>query len=394
MLIVGEKLSYFDYQVLLLCLAGAICMGLMAIEIVLHRFQVLPLLFPGMFTVRERRLFFFTFDISDGQKGKKVRADAKMLIRMTLFIVLSYLWHHCVLSTSQQVGTEFPEAQCAEESICFMSELHVLTMFTRQHEVIDCEGARETFPDRVVVSCLKFIPPSATTWLMHLAISHSITQLNFKLFEIFVWISGNSLYFRRGIGFLSFITFAASVSLFFYEPLFGELVSSWLSFVMSFSIPVFLYTTWKSSNTLEELWMEESQRVQRHIEERLNSAFVDIEAEAARLVVDETPRDTGAAPNRPTYRAKFATYASRGAFSRNFKQFLSKKMGTRGRSLRSSDSSADGSVDERLESPAIPKAVDSKAESGQEESSTLMGRKDDEGNTIGDFQARLANAAD
>merc|ERR1719316_2185806 len=123
--------TYLEYQLLLLCLAGAMCMGLMAIEVTLSRFQVLPLLYPGMFSVRERRFYFFSFDISDGALGKRIRADAKMLIRMTLCIVLSYLWQHCVIETTQQVGTEFPNKQCDDGADCFASNLHFMTFVNR-----------------------------------------------------------------------------------------------------------------------------------------------------------------------------------------------------------------------------------------------------------------------
>jgi len=275
MLFTGAKFSHHEYTALMLCLAGVICTALFFVELALSRFQVLPLLFPGMFSVRDRRFFYFNFDISDGPRGKSIRAEAKMIVRMTICLVLSYLWQHCVLETSQQVGTDFPKSECEKGADCFASTLHFVTFFNRQHEAIDCQD-NEPFANRVVVSCIRFIPPTATTWLMHLAISHSVTQLNFKAFEVLVWIGGNSKWSRRVIGSLVFLSFSAFVGVYF-AGFMTEFVSSWLSFVMSLTIPLFLYTTFRSSKHLQRLWTAEAVQVQTNLEMHLNSAFKDIE---------------------------------------------------------------------------------------------------------------------
>jgi len=278
MVIFGEsspQFSWIEYQALMLCLAGVICTSLFFVEIALNRFQVLPLLFPGMFSVKDRRFYFFNFDISDGVLGKKIRAEAKMACRMTICLVLSYLWQHCVLETTQQVGTEFPKDECLKGADCFASTLHFVTLLSRQYEAIDCKSEAE-FEKRVVVSCIRFIPPTATTWLMHLAISHSVTQLNFKAFEILVWVGGNSKWARRLIGGLIVGSLSTFVGLFF-AGFWTEFVSSWLAFVMSLVIPWFLYTVYKSSKHLQLLWKIEAVKVQRMLELNLNTAFVDIE---------------------------------------------------------------------------------------------------------------------
>lgn len=278
MVVFGEsspQFSWIEYQALMLCLAGLICTSLFFVEIALNRFQVLPLLFPGMFVVKERRFYFFNFDISDGVIGKKIRAEAKMVCRMTICLVLSYLWQHCVLETTQQVGQDFPREECDKGADCFASNLHFVTFFNRQYEAIDCKS-EENFKKRVVVSCIRFIPPTATTWLMHLAISHSVTQLNFKAFEILVWVSGNSKWARRLIVSLIFVSLSTFVSLFFAGVI-TEFVSSWLAFVMSLMIPWFLYTVYKSAKQLERLWKMDAHKVQRDLELHLNIAFLDIE---------------------------------------------------------------------------------------------------------------------
>lgn len=47
---------------------------------------------------------------------------------------------------------------------------------------------------------------------------------------------------------------------------------------MSLSIPAFLYVVYKSSKVLDGLWQEDATRVQKDIEDHLNSAFKDIES--------------------------------------------------------------------------------------------------------------------
>lgn len=251
------RFSYIEYQAIMLFLAGMMVVSLVAVEIALTRFQVLPLLFPGMFSVRERRFYCFSFDLSDGAIGKKIRAEAKMLIRMTLCLVLSYLWQHCVLQTSQDVGVEFPTSQCERGHDCFASELHFVTLFNRQHTAIDCDGPHENFKSQVVVSCIQFVTPEGSLWLMHLAIAHSVTQLNFKAYELLVWIASKSRRTRRCIRLLILLTLLTFLALFFAGIL-SEFVSSWLSFVMSLCIPLFLHIVWKTGHAVEKLWRLEA----------------------------------------------------------------------------------------------------------------------------------------
>eukprot|EP00927_Polykrikos_kofoidii_P041134 TRINITY_DN35051_c0_g1_i1.p1 TRINITY_DN35051_c0_g1~~TRINITY_DN35051_c0_g1_i1.p1 ORF type:complete len:376 (-),score=63.39 TRINITY_DN35051_c0_g1_i1:84-1211(-) len=309
------RFSYLEYQALLLSLAAAMCVGLMVLEVALSRFQVLPLLYPGMFSVRDRRFLFFGFDISNGQMGKRIRGDAKMLIRVTLCVVFSYLWQHCVLEATQQVGTVFPEEQCRLGSDCFASDLDVKVFFNRRFKAIDCKGSPQPFDSPMVVSCIRFITPSATNWFMHLAIAHSVSQLNLKFYELLVWIAGNSARVRRVMCFLVFF----SLSLFLAGLIFGELVatkvmsefvSSWLSFVMCLSIPIFWFTVWTSSTNLQILWRDDAARFQAALDEHLDSAFAEIEEK----ILSTRPVDGDAAASEGSPRARSAgkkTYRER-----------------------------------------------------------------------------------
>lgn len=272
----GEtKFSWYEYQVLMLVQAAMVCASIFFVEMTIKNFQVLPLLFPGMFRVHERRFYFFNHDVSDSSSGKKVRGEAKMILRLTLIGVLSYLWHHCLIETTQQVGKGFPEEQCKNGHDCFASDFSFVTFFNRNQVGIDCDAKHEDFPHRMVVSCIRFVPPTASSWLMHFAISYSVTQLSFKAFELFVWIGGGSLRFRRFLMVMVFIGFSSFVVLYF-GGVWTDFVSTWISFVMNLTIPLFLHSVYKSSILLERLFYEESERLHRNIEERLVDAFEDI----------------------------------------------------------------------------------------------------------------------
>lgn len=261
------QFSYIEYQALMLALAASMCIGFLVIEFTLNRFQVLPLFFPGMFSIRERNFYFFDFKVNDVLIGKYLQREAKMLIRMTLCVVLSYLWQYCVLSTDQVVGEQFPIEQCLAGKDCFASELHFLTLVNRQHQAVNCQDpVKADFPNRVVVSCIKFVKPVASTWLMHLAIAHSVTQLNLKCFELLTWLAGTSRKVRRAIFVLMCLSILLNVILFFSEVM-AEFTSSWLSFVMSFSVPVFLFCVFRSARVLARLSREASHKMTCQVEQ-------------------------------------------------------------------------------------------------------------------------------
>uniref|UniRef100_A0A7S2QF78 Uncharacterized protein n=1 Tax=Zooxanthella nutricula TaxID=1333877 RepID=A0A7S2QF78_9DINO len=249
------------------------CLGLVVVEFTLNRFPVLTVLFPGMFAIRERRFYFFDVEVVDIAIGTKLRDNARMIVRATLCVVLSYLWQHCVLSTEQVVGTNFPENQCLDGQDCFASELHFLTVFKRQHEAVNCSSEEKPdFPSKMVVSCIKFVKPVASTWLMHLAIAHSVTQLNLKVFEILVWVAGNSTVVRRGIFVLMCISVVLVIALFFSGVL-AEFNASWLSFVMTFSLPIFLHSVYRSGKVLQQVTREVSQKIAHQVEEHMEEAL-------------------------------------------------------------------------------------------------------------------------
>jgi len=268
------KFSWFEYQALMLILAAMVVSSLFFVEMTLKNFQVLPLLFPGMFSVHEKRFLFFNHDIS-GLRAKRIRGEAKMVLRITLIGVLSYLWHHCVIEMTQQVGKTFPTQQCSVGQDCFASEFTLACLFNKRTVGIDCNAEHKDFSHRMVVSCIRFVPPTASSWLMHLAISYSVTQLSFKAFELLAWIGGGSTRFRRFLLSMVFVGFSI-FGILYFVGVWTDFESTWISFVMGLTIPLFFHSVYKCAVHLEQLWQEDAARVHRNIEEHLSDAFKDI----------------------------------------------------------------------------------------------------------------------
>ncbi|CAE8626119.1 unnamed protein product [Polarella glacialis] len=295
-------LSYLEYQFVMLCLACAMCISLGVVELLLKRFQLLPMLFPGVFHIREKHFFFFDMEVRDVRIGKALRWEAMMLTRVTFCVVLSYLWEHCVIQTTQRVGNEFPVSECLEGFDCFASELAYTTIFNRDHTPVDCKhpppDMKNFFSQKVVVSCVSFVPPEASKWFMHLAIAHSMVMLTQKAFGLLVWACGNSRWMHRVVAFASFATFTGFIGLFF-SGVMTQFVSSWVAFVMSLSVSVFFYIVWKSGKIFQDLWLAESRALQTSIEMNLSLALADLQQRTQGGMSAECEAQTPRADNAP-----------------------------------------------------------------------------------------------
>lgn len=288
------RFTYWEYQALMLALAGTMLLGLVAIELMMKRYQVLPLLFPGMFTIRERRLYFFDRDVGDVAIAKQLRGQAKLLVRAVLFITLSYLWQNCVLDTDQTWGVDFPSQQCDRGMDCFAAEIHIATFFTRKYDPVCNSEEQNPFEKRTLVSCIALVQPTATNWLMHLGISYSITLFNFNVYSVLVWVTGKSRLARRTVFALILLSSLGVLLMCLGVSFIGEVPLSWLSILMSIWMPVFLYTSWRTGRLLRNIWDKEAQKVQSSIEEHLNLALSDFEPESGAELADNSPdQETG-----------------------------------------------------------------------------------------------------
>eukprot|EP00435_Cladocopium_sp_Y103_P010029 s156_g2.t1 len=106
------RFSSLEYQAIMFCLAFAMCVTMAIVEVVMKRFALLPVIFPGVFAIREKRLYFFDIEVKEVTVGKALRWEAMMTMRVTLAVVLSYLWEFCVFQSTTSVGRAFPLEQC------------------------------------------------------------------------------------------------------------------------------------------------------------------------------------------------------------------------------------------------------------------------------------------
>jgi len=322
----GVRFTYWEYQALMLALAGTMLLGLVAIELMMKRYQVLPLLFPGMFSIRERRLYFFDRDVGDVAIAKQLRGQAKLLVRIVLFVTLSYLWQNCVLDTDQLFGVGFPSQQCDRGMDCFAADIHIASFFTRKYDPVCDDEDKSPFKKRTLVSCIAVVPPTATNWLMHLGISYSITLFNFNVYSVLVWVTGKSRFARRTVFALALLSSLAFLLMCFGVSVLGEIPLSWLSILMSIWVPVFLYTSWRTGRLLQRIWDIEAQKVQSSIEEHLNLALSDFAPESGADLGDSGP---GQEPCDPHLRPR--RYIGRNPVAFGAKSFLKAAAGLQDR---------------------------------------------------------------
>ncbi|CAE7531728.1 unnamed protein product [Symbiodinium natans] len=282
-IIVGDsngltRFSSLEYQAIMFVLAILMSVSWALVEIVMKRFALLPVLFPGVFAIREKRLYFFDIEVNEVSDGKALRWEAMMITRLTVIVVLSYLWESCVFQTTTHVGKDFPLEECRRGMDCFASELRIQTFISRNHQPVNCSSAHESgefFDKQVVVSCVMFVTPSLTQWLMHLAIAHSQIQMTLKAFGVLVWSCGQYAWFHRVILATSVIS-AFIVCGLTFGGVMTNFNSSWSGFVISFSFPVFFWIVWNCGRILQHLWMQDSKRMQESIEENLSLALKDL----------------------------------------------------------------------------------------------------------------------
>jgi hypothetical protein len=241
-------LSYMEYHLVLVGLCGAILFGLGALEFIMRKYQILPLMFNGMFLVRQRRLYCFGTDITTGSEGKRIRGNAKMMVRVNTIIVSLYLWESLVLQTSAVQGMTRAtlDLNCANFSSCFVSEVNFNTVFSRHADPIDCQ-AKDTFADFLdrndrVVICFKGVTPSSYNILLHCALAHSIGVMFSKAFEVMVWVANSSLRVQRLLVLANVIYTVSALVTFLYSGQ-NAIGSTYLSFVLIISMTVFLVIT-------------------------------------------------------------------------------------------------------------------------------------------------------
>jgi len=134
------RFSSLEYQAIMFSLAFAMCVTMAIVEVVMKRFALLPVIFPGVFAIREKRLYFFDIEVKEVTVGKALRWEAMMTMRVTLAVVLSYLWEFCVFQSTTSVGRAFPLQQCESGMDCSVAEFEIQTFISRNHRPFNCSS--------------------------------------------------------------------------------------------------------------------------------------------------------------------------------------------------------------------------------------------------------------
>merc|ERR1719181_1018670 len=111
---------------------------------------------------------------------------------------------------------------------------------------------------------------------MHLALAHSVTLLHLRSYELLSWSAGLFPSLRYSVGslcILSLVALSFGLGLLLSGTA-AEFVGSWLSFVMCFSVPTFLYNVWRTAKMFDDLRARANVRVQEDMEKHLDS-FLD-----------------------------------------------------------------------------------------------------------------------
>ncbi|CEM07764.1 unnamed protein product [Vitrella brassicaformis CCMP3155] len=293
-----QSFSWFEYQLLTLSLAVFMCFCLGVLEYVLRRFSILPLMFT-MLTIQRRRMYCFEVDISLTQEGKHIRQQCKMMLRITLIVVLSYVWQGCVLESVTITGGSFPTEECEQDKDCFAATLSFDTLFQQSHKSIDCDKPEEYDSEKyIVVNCLSFVNPNAVLWMEKAAIAYSLGLLLLRAFEILLWVCSRSLAWMRIVLFV-LITYTIALIVLFFAGYMATFVSSWLAYVMMFSFPGVLLFTQRAARCLRELRRQLYAQYQQEATKSLQSQFSPDEEMIQAQDIDQAFSVKSVTPSEP-----------------------------------------------------------------------------------------------
>jgi len=279
------ELTYIQYQLITLGFAGVMLASLALLEIFMAKYQILPLLYNGMFLVRQRRLYCFGTDITSGTGGKRIRGSAKMMVRVSCVIVLSYLWQSLVVETVT-LQDEYPKEACANEFNCFVNTLQFQIVFVDGDEGatrIQCldPKSESEFNQRVaqedrtlVVNCVKVIIPPSLEVVKNLALAHSLGTLVTKAFEVMVWVTNASVLVQHILLVSTAVYTVSAVALFFTNYL-HAFASTWLAFIMMLAASVFMWITRSTAIELRKMRKADMERLRKCADTTFEKALRD-----------------------------------------------------------------------------------------------------------------------
>ena len=233
-----------------------------------------------MLRLKERRLICFNqFDVTDNHE---IVSSAMMMTRLTIVLVVCYIWQFCVLESYVFTDSSFPDTFCNPTSTfeCFQTPLRwdsfvIAKSMTR----IDCSlGAKGFVPvaDKYGVGCFRAIPQNAAAWLQTLAIGNALGLFATRIYEVLVWLCFSSIASMIGFTILMILSAVAVVAT-TVTGYFSSFSNSWLGFIAMAVFPFLLFVV--------RVCALELRKIQRHkmkiVQQQAKSDFAKIAAEFA-----------------------------------------------------------------------------------------------------------------
>jgi len=272
--------TWTTYQLYMMCLSIALVVALAGEEFFLRKFEIVHVIYNQMMRLKERRLICFNqFDVTNNQE---VISSARMMTRLTIVLVVCYIWHFCVMESYVFTESTFPDALCNPTSTfeCFQTPLR-WDSFVRSSSMtrIDCSlGSAGFMPvaSKYGVGCFRPIPQNAAVWLQNLAIGNALGLFSTRIFEVLVWLCFSSLASLIVFTLLLILTAVAVVAS-TVTGYFSSFSNSWLGFMAMAIFPFLLFVVRACALELRKIQRHEMKIVQQ----QAKSDFAKIASEFA-----------------------------------------------------------------------------------------------------------------
>ena len=231
----------------------------------MRRFDVMHVIYNQILRLKNRKLI--CFNSLDVTGNYTIRSCLFMMTRLTVILVIGYLWQFCVIETYSMTNSGFPEEFCSQSGFnCFESELHWDSfVYPKEITVIDCTQSSSDYvpsASNVIVSCFKVIQQNAPNWLQNVAIANALGLLMTRAFEVCIWIAYESLAGLVAISVLGGLSIIGIIVV-AVTGYFSEFINSWLGFVSAVICPYAIWLVRSVSIEIRRIKRFEIEKIQQ-----------------------------------------------------------------------------------------------------------------------------------
>lgn len=265
--------TWSTYQLYMMSLSIALVLALLGGEFVLRKFEILHVMYNQMLRLKDRQMICFNqFDVTN---NSEVQSSTFMMTRLTIVLVVCYIWQFCVLESFVIVGSTFPEVLCNPNSVftCFQTEIGWDSFLKASTMIpIDCtQGVSGFHPiaPSFGIACFRVIKSNAAIWLQSLAVSNALGLFLIRLYEVLVWLCVSSLACLVGVTLLALLS-AFTVVATTISGYASSFSNNWLGFMAMAVLPFLLFVVRSCAVELRRIKREELQRLQRQTKADFN----------------------------------------------------------------------------------------------------------------------------